>query len=275
MGLQYSVKMTGSMNFNKETILPAYCLLFAVQEKTGLAEHLIELRRRLIICFVAVCIGFGICYVFIEPIFAMLSKPLEAVLPSGTSLIFTSYPEAFFTYLKLALTCGIFVGSPVILYQIWAFVAPGLYEHEKRWTLPFVVCSSFLFVGGAIFGYIVVFPTAFKFLAGYSGESLRLLPNVSEYFTLTIRLLLGFGVAFELPVFIVFLGLIGLLDAHILRKYRKYAILIVFLVAAILTPTPDVINQVLMAGPLLLLYEFSIFLVWLLRAKRRKNLISE
>jgi sec-independent protein translocase protein TatC len=101
------------------------------------------------------------------------------------------------------------------------------------------------------------------------------LPNVSEYFTLTIRLLLGFGVAFELPVFIVFLGLIGLLDAHILRKYRKYAILIVFLVAAILTPTPDVINQVLMAGPLLLLYEFSIFLVWLLRAKRRKNLISE
>lgn len=263
--------MTGFMNFNRETILPAFCLLLAVQEKTSLAEHLIELRRRLIICFVAVFMGFGICYVFIEPIFAMLSKPLEAVLPPGTSLIFTSYPEAFFTYVKLAFTCGVFVGSPVILYQIWAFVAPGLYEHEKRWTLPFVVCSSFLFVGGAIFGYMVVFPTAFKFFAGYSGESLRLLPNVSEYFTLTIRLLLGFGVAFELPVFIVFLGLIGLLDAHILRKYRKYAILMVFVVAAILTPTPDVINQILMAGPLLFLYEFSILLVWLIGAKRRKT----
>jgi len=258
------------MNFDKATALPACCLLLAVQEKTGLTEHLAELRRRLIICFISVCVGFGICYAVIEPIFAMLSKPLEAVLPPGTSLIFTSYPEAFFTYLKLALTCGIFVGSPVVIYQIWAFLAPGLYEHEKRWTLPFVVCSSFLFIGGAIFGYMVVFPTAFKFLAGYSGESLRLLPSVSEYFTLTIRLLLGFGLAFELPVFIVFLGLIGLLDAKTLRKYRKYAILIVFLAAAILTPTPDVLSQILLAGPLLILYEFSILLVWLVGAKRKR-----
>lgn len=258
------------MNFDKANRLPAYCLLLAVREESSLTEHLAELRRRLIICFIAVFAGFGLCYALIGPIFAMLSRPLEEVLPPGTSLIFTSYPEAFFTYLKLALTCGIFIGSPVILYQIWAFVAPGLYEHEKRWTLPFVICSSFMFIGGGFFGYMVVFPAAFKFLAGYSGEGLRLLPSVSEYFTLTIRLLLGFGLAFELPVFMVFLGLIGLLDAHTLRKHRKYAILIAFLAAAILTPTPDVLNQILMAGPLLVLYELSIFLVWLVRAKRRK-----
>ncbi len=255
------------MSSDNTVVLP--CLLLAVHEKQSLAEHLSELRKRLIICFIAAGVCSCLCYALIEPIFALLSKPLEAVLPPETSLIFTSYPEAFFTYLKLALTCGVFVASPVILYQIWAFVTPGLYKHERRWTVPFVISSSFLFVGGGLFGYIVVFPAAFSFFAGYAGESLRLLPSVSEYFTLTIRLLLGFGLAFELPVFMVFLGLVGLLDASMLRRHRKYAILIAFLIAAILTPTPDVLNQILMAGPLMVLYEISIFFVWLVGAKKK------
>ena len=237
-------------------------------KELSLTEHLAELRTRLIRSIAAVAVGFCISYAFIEPIFAMLSRPLEKVLPPGTSLIFTSYPEAFFTYLKLALVCGIFIASPFILYEIWAFVAPGLYEHEKKWALPFVVFSSIFFVGGALFGYIVVFPAAFNFLAGYAGRDLKLLPSVSEYFSLTIKLLLGFGAAFELPIFMVFMALIGLIDARMLRKNRKYALLIIFILAAVLTPTPDVVNQCLLAAPLLVLYEISIFLVALIGKRR-------
>ncbi len=237
-------------------------------KELSLTEHLAELRTRLIRSIAAVAVGFCISYAFIEPIFAMLSRPLEKVLPPGTSLIFTSYPEAFFTYLKLALVCGIFIASPFILYEIWAFVAPGLYEHEKKWALPFVVFSSIFFVGGALFGYIVVFPAAFNFLAGYAGQDLKLLPSVSEYFSLTIKLLLGFGAAFELPIFMVFMALIGLIDARMLRKNRKYALLIIFILAAVLTPTPDVVNQCLLAAPLLILYEISIFLVALIGKRR-------
>ncbi|NPA95218.1 MAG: twin-arginine translocase subunit TatC [Thermodesulfobacteria bacterium] len=240
------------------------------QAELSLTEHLAELRTRLIRSIAAVAVGFCISYAFIEPIFALLSKPLEEVVPPGTTLIFTSYPEAFFTYLKLALTCGIFLASPFILYEIWAFVAPGLYPHEKKWALPFIVFSSLFFVGGALFGYIVVFPAAFNFLASYAGQDLKLMPSVSEYFSLTIKLLLGFGAAFELPIFMVFMALIGLIDAKMLRKNRKYALLIIFILAAILTPTPDVVNQCLLALPLLVLYEISIFLVALI-GKRRES----
>ena len=238
------------------------------QKELSLTEHLAELRTRLIRSIIAISIGFCISYAFIEPIFLILSRPLEEVLPPGSTLIFTSYPEAFFTYLKLALTCGIFLASPYVLYEIWAFVAPGLYPHEKRLALPFVLFSSIFFIGGGLFGYMVVFPAAFNFLASYAGKDLKLLPSVSEYFSLTIKLLLGFGVAFELPIFMVFMSMIGLIDARMLRKNRKYALLIVFILAAILTPTPDVINQCLLAIPLLFLYEISIWFVALIGKKK-------
>ncbi len=240
------------------------------EKELALTEHLRELRDRLIKSLIAICVGFVLCYAIIEPIFSFLAKPLDDILPPGTTIIFTSYPEAFFTYIKLALVCGVFVASPVILYQMWAFIAPGLYEHEKKWALPFVISSTIFFVGGAMFGYFVVFPAAFNFLAGYANSNLALFPSMGEYFTLTIRLLLGFGIAFELPILMVFLGLVGIIDAPMLRKNRKYAILIIFTAAAIITPTPDILNQILMAGPLLILYELSIFLVWLIARKRRE-----
>jgi len=255
------------MSFDR--VLPACCLLLSLQKELTITEHLAELRLRLVICLIAVALGSVLCYGFIDPIFTLFSRPLEAVMPHGTSLIFTSYTEAFFIYIKLAITCGVFVGSPVILYEIWMFVAPGLYEHEKRWALPFVVCSSLLFICGGLFGYMVIFPAVFRFFASYTGKSLRLLPSVSEYFSLTVRLLLGFGCAFELPAFMVFLGLIGLIDAPLLRKYHRHAILIVFIAAAILTPTFDILNQLFVALPLMALYEFSIFLVWLTGAKKK------
>jgi sec-independent protein translocase protein TatC len=156
---------------------------------------------------------------------------------------------------------GLLLASPVIFLQIWRFLAPGLYQHEKKVLLPFALISCFCFLGGAAFGYFVVFPPAFRFLIGYSSLVLDPMPAVSEYFSLALQLLLAFGVIFELPVFMVFLAKIGTVNAEFLSKHRKYAVLIAFIIAAVLTPTPDVVNQLLMAGPLLILYEISIVAV--------------
>ena len=153
------------------------------------------------------------------------------------------------------------LASPVIFSQIWRFIAPGLYHHEKRVLVPFTAVSTLCFVGGTAFGYFVVFPPAFEFLLGYSSAFLEPLPSVDEYFSLALRLFVAFGCIFELPVFMVFLGKIGLVNKALLQKNRKYAVLIAFIVAAILTPTPDVVNQLLMAGPLVVLYEISIIAV--------------
>ncbi|MCI5167173.1 MAG: twin-arginine translocase subunit TatC [Candidatus Electrothrix sp. GM3_4] len=162
---------------------------------------------------------------------------------------------------KYSLTAGILIASPVIFYQIWRFIAPGLYQHEKKMLLPFSFISTFCFLGGAAFGYFVVFPPAFRFFISYSSEFLDPMPAVSEYFSLALRLLLAFGVIFELPVVMVFLAKLGIVDAPFLSKNRKYAFLIAFIIAAIVTPTPDVVNQLLMAGPLVVLYEISIVAV--------------
>lgn len=152
----------------------------------------------------------------------------------------------------------------MLLLQLWRFVAPGLYRHEKKGLLIFTVISTGCFLGGGLFGYLVVFPPAFRFLAGYSNDYLYALPTVNEYFSLSLRLLLAFGVIFELPVLMVFLAKLGIVNVRFLTKYRSYAILLAFIIAAILTPTPDVINQLLMATPLIVLYEVGIIAVRLL-----------
>ncbi|RJX35586.1 MAG: twin-arginine translocase subunit TatC [Desulfurivibrio sp.] len=156
------------------------------------------------------------------------------------------------------------LASPVIFWQFWAFVAPGLYRHEKRVVLPFSLLSSVCFLGGATFGYYIVFPPAFRFLMGYATDFLSALPTVTEYFSLCLRLLIAFGVIFEMPVFMVLLAKLGIVDRPFLSRNRKYAFLLSFIIAAILTPTPDVVNQLLMAVPLVILYEVSIIAVWLL-----------
>lgn len=230
-------------------------------EQQPLTEHLAELRHCLIISLVAVGAGFCVSYYFIQDIGYWFFKPLFDVLPDKSSLIFTSYQEAFFFYLKLAFVGGVLLGSPVIFAQIWRFVAPGLYHHEKRAILPFILLSTVCFLGGGVFGYALVFPPAFRFLVGYSNEYLSAMPSVTEYFSLSLRLLIAFGLIFELPVLMVFLARIGVLDAPFLCRNRKYAVLISFVIAAILTPTPDVVNQVLMGGPLVVLYEIGILAV--------------
>ena len=159
------------------------------------------------------------------------------------------------------------MGCPAIFSQIWRFISPGLFKHEKRVLVPFTALSSICFIGGAAFGYFVVFPPAFKFLVGYNNEFLTSLPAISEYFSLATRLLLAFGVIFEMPLFMVFLAKVGVIDVAFLNKNRKYSILINFIIAAILTPTPDIVNQLMMGVPLMVLYEISVVAVWMFGRK--------
>ncbi|HIC86277.1 MAG TPA: twin-arginine translocase subunit TatC [Desulfobacterales bacterium] len=236
-------------------------------EKQPFLSHLEELRKRLIYCAIAVAVGFAVAYVFKERLFQILVTPLKEVMPEGEQLIFTNLPEMFLTYLKVALIAGLLGAAPVIFYQLWMFVAPGLYQHEKRLMIPFVLFSTLLFVGGALFGYFVVFPFGFKFFMGFSNEFVRALPSVKQYFSFSMKLLFAFGIIFELPVVAFFLAKVGLISPEFLRKQRKYAILLTFVIAAILTP-PDVVTQMMMAGPLIVLYEISILVSKMARVKK-------
>ncbi len=227
-------------------------------DKIPFTSHLEELRKRLIVCVISVVIGFVISYFFSEQLFHILVKPLQKELPPDSLLIFTGLPEAFFVYLKISMFAGIFLSCPVILWEIWGFVAPGLYDHEKKYIFPFVIFSSILFIIGLLFCYFIVFPFAFKFFMGYSSDIIRALPSIKEYLSFTLKLLLAFGVIFELPIFVLFLAKMGIVNEKMLRSQRKFAILGIFVVAAILTP-PDVVSQILMAVPLLVLYEISIY----------------
>lgn len=226
-------------------------------EKLPFTAHLEELRSRLIVCFIAIGIGFVASYFFKEKIFDILLRPLKAAMGTGDKVIYTGLPEAFFTYLKVSLLSGLMIAVPVILYEFWMFVAPGLYEKEKRLMMPIVLLSSFFFLAGSLFGYFIVFPFGFKFFLGFSNETIQALPSMREYLGFSAKLLLAFGLAFELPMVITFMARIGIVSVDFLKKNRKYAILIFFIGAAILTP-PDVITQIMLGVPLMVLYELSI-----------------
>jgi len=225
--------------------------------KLPFTGHLDELRKRLITCFIAIGIGFVASYAFKDKLFAILVNPLVSVMEAGDTLIFTGLPEAFFTYLKVALLSGIMLAAPVIIYQFWMFVTPGLYKKERRILIPIVFLSSVFFIGGSLFGYFIVFPWGFKFFLGFATETIRPLPSMKEYLSFSAKLLLAFGLVFELPLVLTFLARIGIVSVDFLKKNRKYALLLFFAGAAILTP-PDVVTQVMMALPLMVLYEISI-----------------
>ena len=246
-------------------------------DKQPFMGHLEELRKRLIACAIAIGAGFAISYFFAEELFQILIAPLKAVMPEGDRLIFTALPEMFFTYLKVAFISGIMLVAPYIFYQLWLFIAPGLYKTEKKYVIPFVIISTLLFVGGALFGYFVVFPFGFKFFISFTNEYVKALPSVKQYFGFAVKLLFAFGIVFELPVVIFFLTKMGVVTPALLRKNRKYAILMTFIVAAILTP-PDVITQCMMAGPLIILYEIGILVsmtAWKKKQEKKEQEESE
>ncbi|MDX9708093.1 MAG: twin-arginine translocase subunit TatC [Trichloromonas sp.] len=226
-------------------------------DQLPLTAHLEELRKRLIIAASAWLVAFGGCYVVAEKLFQFIAGPVRAALPEGSSLVFINATEPFFTYLKISAIAGLVAALPIILWQGWAFVAPGLYGHEKRFAIPFVMVSCLCFGAGAYFGFTYVFPTIFTFLIGYgtSIAGISAMLSMSSYLTLSSQLLLAFGLVFELPVVIFFLARIGVVDYKWLGKHRKYALLAAFIVGGILTPSPDVFSQTSVAVPFYILYE--------------------
>jgi sec-independent protein translocase protein TatC len=239
------------------------------EDRMPLTSHLEELRKRLVRILIAVGIAFLGCFAFKEEIFRIVAQPLISVLPPGSHMVYTGLPEAFFTYIKVSLYAGIFVASPVVLYQVWKFISPGLFPKEKKFVAPFVITSTMLFIGGVCFGYFLVLPSAYKFFLEFTTDFLKPMLSMREYLTLTLKLLLAFGIIFEIPVFLFFMTKIGLVTPRKLAKTRRYAIVICFIVAAIITPTPDAFTQCMMAIPMVILYEVGILVSKL--AVRKKD----
>jgi sec-independent protein translocase protein TatC len=223
----------------------------------GMMDHLNELRWRLMRCVIAVGIAFMLCWSFAEPLFGEIMRPLNAALPDHSKLIYTAPAEAFFTYMRVAFVASIFAASPFIFYQIWSFIAPGLYDEEKRYAIPMALVSAFFFIGGGCFCYFGVLPIAFQFFMGFATDTIMPMPSLTESLDFVLKLMVAFGAVFEMPLFTFFLARMGLVTAKMMSSTRRYAVLVIFIVAAILTP-PDVMSQLLMAIPMLLLYELSI-----------------
>lgn len=231
----------------------------SAEEKSPFTEHLGELRDRLVRSFIAVAIGFVVAYFFKEKLFEILIAPLVTAMGENgnAQMIFTGLPEAFFTYLKVALLTGVIFAMPVLFYEFWMFVSPGLYRNEKKYFLPIVFLSVFFFAVGSSFGYFIVFPYGFKFFLGFATEHIHAMPSMKEYLGFASKMLLAFGFVFELPLVLTFMARMGLVNVQFLKKNRKYALLIFFVGAALITP-PDVVTQIMMALPLMVLYEISI-----------------
>lgn len=229
-------------------------------DQLPITRHLEELRKRLMIAAAAWLVAFLACYGFAEKLFQFISEPVRSALPEGSSLVFISATEPFFTYLKIGALAGLLISLPVIFWQIWSFVAPGLYNHEKKYIFPFVIASSLCFGIGTYFGFVVVFPTIFTFLIKFgtgSGEINAML-SMGSYLSLSSKLLIAFGLVFELPIVIFFLARLGIVDHIWLAKNRKFALLIGFVIGAVLTP-PDVFSQTALALPFFVLYEVGIW----------------
>ena len=238
-------------------------------EQMPLTTHLEELRRKLIISGVSWLVAFLACYTYAEQLFDLIADPVRQALPEGTSLVFITATEPFFTYLKISALAALLVAMPVIFWQIWSFVAPGLYKNEKRYVVPFVLASTLCFATGAFFGYRFVFPMAFKVLIEFgtgSGE-LNAMLSMGSYLSLSSKLLLAFGLVFELPVVIFFLARLGIVDHKMLARNRKFALLAAFLIGAMLTP-PDVFSQTALAVPFVILYEVGIIVARLFGKRR-------
>jgi sec-independent protein translocase protein TatC len=245
----------------------------------GFVSHLIELRKRLIHSFIFLFILFVVCYFFSEYIYGFLVDPYaQAVKDDGSQrrLIFTALQETFLTYLKVSFFAAFFVTSPFILIQIWKFIAPGLYKHEKIAIIPYLVMTPILFLLGGMLVYYLIMPLAIKFFLSFESSGIitnlpiQLEAKVNEYLSLIMKLIFAFGLSFQLPVVLSLLARVGIIDSHFLKERRKYVVVIIFTAAAILTP-PDPVTQIGLAIPLLILYELSIFSVSIIETKTKEN----
>ena len=248
-------------------------------EKSGFISHLVELRQRLINSFIFLFSFFVVCYFFSEEIYSFLVQPYaDAVKDDNVNrrLIFTALQETFLTYLRVSFFAALFFSSPIILIQIWKFVAPGLYKNEKEAILPYLIATPILFLFGGMLVYYLIMPLAIKFFLSFEASSInsalpiQLEAKVNEYLSLVMKLIFAFGLSFQLPVILSLLARVGFIDSVFLKERRKYVVVIIFVAAAILTP-PDPITQIGLAIPLLILYELSIFSVKIIEKRKNKN----
>lgn len=232
-------------------------------------EHLEDLRKRLFYSFVALFIGFIPGWIFSKELYAILARPVTQYLPEGTRLAFTTLTAPFMLYMKTAFLASIFFMSPFVFLQLWYFIAPGLYQKEKKYVVPFVLMTTFFFSLGALFGYFIVFPWACRFFL-QMGQDFQAVITVDQYFGFALKVLLGIALVFELPTLIFFLAKMGVVTARWMIRNFKYAVLAVFVIAAVITPTPDVITQSVVAVPMLVLYGLSILIALVVGRGREK-----
>ncbi len=232
-------------------------------------EHLDELRKRIINSLISLCVGVGVAAFFINDIYAFVMLPLRRMLRPGETMIYTYPTEAFMLYLRIALIAGLFVAAPMIFWQVWLFVAPALYTKERRYAIPFVVLSSTGVAAGAAFSHYVAFPLMWRFFASFSNEMVSFMPRIEDAFSLYMRMLLGMAAVFQMPALVFFLARMGVVTARWMIRQFKYAVLVIVIVAAIITPSSDIASQLIVAGPMVVLYILSIGIAWAARKKRQ------
>ena len=236
--------------------------------KMSFLEHLDELRKRIVQCCLGVAVGIGLGFFFINPIVNFILTPTWKVLPAGSRMIYTQPGEAFGLYVQIGLIVGVVLASPWIMYQVWLFIAPGLYANEKKFAVPFVLMSTIGFVGGAAFNHYIVFPFMMSFFASFNTAELVFMPRLEDVFDLYSKMLIGMGLVFQMPTLVFFLAKMRIVTARFLLRNTKYAILVIFVVAAVVTPTGDMVTQTIFAAPMLGLYALSILIAWIVTPKR-------
>lgn len=231
-------------------------------KKMSFLEHLEELRKRLLFSFLAIGVGFAICWAFADRIFAWMAWPLAQFLPPGDKLAFTRLTGPFFLYMKVAFFAGLFLVSPLILHQLWLFIAPGLYKRERRYAAPFIIFASLFFIAGGFFGYRWLLPAACGFFLE-TGKNFKQVVTIDDYFSLASMIILASGLVFETPIIIFFLARLGIVTPAFLLQKSKIAIVMAFVIAAFITPTPDMVNQTLLAVPMIVLYFIGVGVAYL------------
>ena len=239
--------------------------------KMSFLEHLDELRRRIVRSCLAIAAGVVATFAFIQPIFTFVLAPTRKALPPGVKLIYTQPGEAFSLYVTVALIAGVVVAAPYIMYQVWMFIAPGLYSNEKRLAVPFVGLTTGCFMLGAAFNHYVAFPFMMAFFASFNATDLAFMPKLDDVFGLYSKMLIGMGIVFQMPTVVYFLARMNLISAALLARHFKYAFLIIFIIAAVITPTGDMMTQTIFAAPMVGLYALSIAIAWLVGPKRVRD----
>jgi len=236
--------------------------------KMSFLEHLDELRKRIVNSCIAIAVGIALTFAFIDKIFNFILAPTRRALPEGVKLIYTQPGEAFSLYVTVALIAGAVTAAPFIMYQVWMFIAPGLYSNEKRMAIPFVLFTTLGFILGAAFNHYIAFPFMMAFFASFNTPDLAFMPKLEDVFGLYSKMLLGMGVVFQMPTVVFFMAKMKLVTARFLARQLKYAILIIFIVSAVITPTGDMMTQTIFAAPMIGLYLLSIVVAWIVGPKR-------